>query len=168
MGYEQHFLDSLTNVGVSTKLVNYKRKGSPEGFVAKSGSVDMSNGEGEVQMHGKIAYQQGSMELTTSLLQMDTTGPETVVTALVSMNNVVVGRQVVFRILSGFPFRFEPSDGTVDTGAVHFKMDPTFWTELTTFFQMPTLTPGPTSGELRLVVTLDGTPDADADAVTAK
>ena len=154
LAYEEAFAAALRQVGVNFRFHNYRENPRYEGFRTVSGTLDLATGQGEFQTRGGIRYSEGSMQLDTDLLALEVEGNSLYVTALVKENGVSLGRHRIYDVIGGLPFRLPLAYGPLDSGTLHFAMDPEFWAKFNRFFQIPTLVPGPTSGELHVITRL--------------
>ena len=151
IGFEKSFAEQIRQLGIDIKYHGYRDESRHMGFSTIGGSLALATGQGEIQCKGGIYFTAGSMELEMDQLALELDATEIVVTALIRENGASLGRHRIYDVIGQIPFALPLVYGPLDSGTMHFAMDPVFWERFSKFFQIPKTTPGPTSGELRLI-----------------
>ncbi len=161
IGFEKSFAEQIRQLGIDIKYHGYRDETRHMGFSTIAGSLDLATGQGEVHCKGGVHFKAGSMELDMDELALELDASEIVVTALIKENGTLMGRHRIYDVIGRIPFSLPLAYGPINSGSMHFAMDPEFWERFSKFFQIPKTTPGPTSGELHLnTVLLAPTTDA--------
>ena len=154
IAFEESFAAQIRALGVAIKYHDYRDEAHHVGFSTVAGSLDLATGQGEVRCKGGIRFTEGSMELDADQLALELDATEIVVTALIKENGASLGRHRIYDVIGTIPFALPLVYGPLDSGTMHFAMDPVFWARFSSFFQIPQITLAPTSGELHLVTEL--------------
>ena len=154
IGFEESFAAQIRTLGIAIKYHDYRDEAHHVGFSTVTGSLDLATGQGEVRCKGGIRFTEGSMELEADQFALEFDATEIVVTALIKENGASLGRHRIYDVIGKIPFTLPLLYGPLDSGSMHFAMDPEFWVHFSKFFQIPKTTVGPTSGELHLVTQL--------------
>ena len=146
--------DQLQNQGITIEAHNYREWTKPSGFVVRSGTLDMSTGKGQINVHGGYRFIAGSTTLFLAEMQIDNSGPAPVITALPVVNNVLQSRIPVFTILGGVVFKHALVYGTNKSKIAYIAMDPGFWNTLLATFQLPPIVAAGIAGTESVDVTM--------------
>jgi hypothetical protein len=126
------------------------------GFTVVGGAVDLDTGAGQVIHSGGLTITAGTAVVTVQSFIVDTTTGMPVMTGLVSINGVLLGRLPVFDLtLTTFippltPNRF----GQVTVTGVNVALDSTIAAILNSTFNMPAFAGGSVVGTATVVVTV--------------